>query len=292
MVCPRVMDHFLGYHKTEDLGPYVPNGVFFTAKNYRPQTVISNKIWVIEGRAVPREYRIVDAGTIFNVVSEKRPERFRTSEQEEGLTIQFRTDEFNDPIEVTNYDWFITLRAKLQNFSRGFARLKDPDCIRELEAAWNSRGTVASHPELADVEKILNDETQDSTTKKRLVDARLGQGRFRDQLERRWENACAVTGCKVASVLRASHIKPWKDSGDDERLDHNNGLLLAAHIDALFDCGLITFRDDGKMLVSREIPGNETRRLQLGGSLSKKLTNSEKSFLQHHRKRVYRDNRQ
>ena len=284
------MDHFLGYHKTEDWGPYVPNGIFFTAKKNLPP-LIGNKIWVIEGRAVPREYRIVDMGTIFNVVSEKRPERYRTSEQEDGLTIQFRNDEFGDPIDVTNYDWFRNLRAKLQNFSYGFTRLTDVDNIKELETTWNSRGTVASSPALVDVENILNDETRDSTTKKRLVDARLGQGRFRDQLELRWGNACAVTRCKLSSVLRASHIKPWRHSGDDERLDNNNGLLLAAHIDALFDTGFITFRDDGKLLMSKEIPSSEVIKLQLGGSLSKKLTNGEKKYLQHHRKYVYRDNR-
>jgi HNH endonuclease len=293
------MEHFLGYHNAEDGGPYFPNdkskraptGVFFTAKGFRPDTLIGNKIWVIEGREVPRQYRIVSTGTITNAVLEKRPDHYRTSEKEDGLTIEFRVDEFNDPIEVTRYDWFRKLRENQQNFSYGFTRLSDPNNVKEIEAAWSTRGTIASSPALADVENILNDKTVDTTTKKRLVDARLGQGRFRDELEARWGNVCAVTGCKISSVLRASHIKAWRSSSDEERLDPNNGLLLAAHIDALFDCGLITFRDDGGMLISKQVTAQDKMTLQLGRSLSKILTNGEKKFLRHHRNNVFQDNR-
>jgi hypothetical protein len=294
------MEHFLGYHNAEDGGPYFANekskrsttGIFYTAKDFRAETLVGNKIWVIEGREAPRQYRIVSTGTITNVALERRPDRYRTSEREDGLTINFRVEEFNDPIEVTGYDWFRRLRERLQNFSYGFTRLTDPNNVNELEAAWTTRGTVASNSTLADVEKISNDETIDLTTKRRLVDARLGQGRFRDELETRWENACAVTGCKISSVLRASHVKAWRNSTNQERLDSNNGLLLAAHIDALFDCGLITFRDDGRMLVSKQVTDREKRILQLGSSLSKKLTNGEKRFLHYHRESVFKDNRE
>lgn len=292
------MEHFLGYHKVEDWGPYFPDERskrsptrdFFTAKDFPASSLIGNKIWVIEGRGLPRQYRIVSTGTITNVGPQRRPEAYRR-EREEGLSIQFRVDDFDDPVDVTNYEWFSRLRASLQNFSFGFTRLTDHDAIREIEAAWSARGTVAADAALADIENILSDSTVDSTTKKRLVDARLGQGRFRDQLEARLANACAVTGCKVPAVLRASHIKPWKDSSNDEKLDQNNGLLLAAHIDALFDRGFITFRDDGRMIISKQVTPQDRRILQLGGSLSSKLTNEEKRFMRHHRENVFQDNR-
>ena len=298
MVDGNLMEHFLGYHNVEDWGPYFPDdkskrsptGEFFTAKDFRAESLIGNKVWVIEGRGVPRQYRIVSTGTITSAAPRKRPEAYRRSEKEDGLSIEFRVDELNDPIDVTNYDWFRRLRATLQSFSYGFTRLTDPDNAKELESAWTMRGTAASNPALADVESILNDKTLETTTKKRLVDARLGQSRFRDELEARWESACAVTGCKLLPVLRASHIKAWRDSNNDERLDKNNGLLLTAHIDALFDCGLITFRDDGRMLVSKHVAARDRMLLQLGGSLSKKLTNNEKKFLRHHRDRVFQDN--
>lgn len=293
------MEHFLGYHSADIGGPYfrddkskrASTGKFFTAKTFRPETLIGNKIWVIEGRDKPRQYRIVSTGTITSVISEERPEQYRTSTQEEGLTIEFHVNEFNDPIDVTSFDWFKTLKDSQQNFSYGFTRLTNPTIVKEIEAAWASRGTIDLSPTSIDIENIASDTKSDATTKKRLIDARLGQGRFRDELETKWENTCAVTGCKVSAVLRASHIKPWRHSTNDERLDSNNGLLLAAHIDALFDCGLITFRDDGKMLISKQLGADDIRTLQLGRSLSKRLNGEQKKFLQHHRAVEFQDNK-
>ena len=54
-----------------------------------------------------------------------------------------------------------------------------------------------------------------------------------------WDSKCAVTGLAIPELLKASHIKPWKDSTDEERLDIFNGLLLAPHLDAAFDRGFI-----------------------------------------------------
>jgi hypothetical protein len=73
-----------------------------------------------------------------------------------------------------------------------------------------------------------------ATTVNRLIDARLGQGKFRSDLEAEWNDQCAVLGLTTRALLRASHIKPWSQSTDSERLDPANGILLAAHIDALF----------------------------------------------------------
>ena len=54
-----------------------------------------------------------------------------------------------------------------------------------------------------------------------------------------------MTGLAITALLRASHIKPWADCETDaERLDVYNGILLAPHLDAAFDRGFITLRDD------------------------------------------------
>lgn len=52
------------------------------------------------------------------------------------------------------------------------------------------------------------------------------------------------------SILIGSHIKSWKDSNDEEKMDGHNGLLLAPHVDKLFDQYLISFSEKGKLLVS------------------------------------------
>lgn len=62
------------------------------------------------------------------------------------------------------------------------------------------------------------------------------------------EPRCRLTGTADPTHLRASHIKPWADSTDRERLDGNNGLMLAPHVDHLFDRALISFADNGRLL--------------------------------------------
>lgn len=90
-----------------------------------------------------------------------------------------------------------------------------------------------------------------STEAERWVVQRVGQDLFRKALLDYWQGKCCVTGLAVEGLLRASHIKPWaKCDSTEERLDVFNGLLLAPHVDALFDGGWISFADDGSVLVS------------------------------------------
>jgi hypothetical protein len=67
---------------------------------------------------------------------------------------------------------------------------------------------------------------KNKTTRERLIDARLGQGRFRVGVASRWNGRCAVTGCAIPAVIRASHIKPWSECTDRERLNPANGIFL------------------------------------------------------------------
>lgn len=102
-------------------------------------------------------------------------------------------------------------------------------------------------------QEVIDDPTLSATQKDLLIQARVGQGQFRDALLDAWNGGCCVTGCAIRQVLRASHIKPWRVSNNVERLDRYNGLLLVANIDALFDRFLISFSDAGEMLYGPEI---------------------------------------
>lgn len=126
------------------------------------------------------------------------------------------------------------------------------------------------------------------TTTKRLIDARLGQGRFRSDLEKIWNGRCAVTGCPTKAALRASHIKSWALSTDEERLDANNGLLLVANLDALFDQFWISFSEIGKMLVSKHLSKDELLILGADGSLRKSPNARQLKYLEEHRVRFLR----
>ena len=121
------------------------------------------------------------------------------------------------------------------------------------------------------------------TERAAIVASRVGQGVFRDGLLRLWRG-CAVTGYGRSNVLVASHIKPWKDSDNLERLSSFNGLILQPNIDKLFDRGLVTFADDGCLIRSRDLRDGELGELGLGpkpGLLQ--VYDGMRRFLEYHR---------
>jgi HNH endonuclease len=102
-----------------------------------------------------------------------------------------------------------------------------------------------------------------STEAERLVIQRVGQDVFRDALMDYWGGRCPLTGITEPALLRASHIVPWADSTDEQRLDVYNGLLLSALWDAAFDSGSVSFADDGTVLVSAQLSENAKNTLRL-----------------------------
>ncbi|HXI12318.1 MAG TPA: HNH endonuclease [Thermoanaerobaculia bacterium] len=145
-----------------------------------------------------------------------------------------------------------------------------PDIARDIEFA---------EPELAQVE---------ATTRTALVQARMGQGVFRDKVSGHWKAACALSGCTVIGALRASHIKPWRDSTNEERLDPFNGLLLVGTIDALFDAGLVSFSDTGHILLGFNLTASERKILGLRSRLRlRALHRRHLPYLRWHREQVF-----
>ena len=101
---------------------------------------------------------------------------------------------------------------------------------------------------------ISNDfiEIERKTEREALVLSRIGQGKYKENVIS-IEKKCRITGVNRPSLLIASHIKPWKDCTNIERLDGNNGLLLSPHIDKLFDRYLISFNKNGQLLYNENI---------------------------------------
>jgi hypothetical protein len=137
-----------------------------------------------------------------------------------------------------------------------------------------------------DEDKIKAAKNLTQTQKKMLLDARIGQGEFRKALLREWER-CAVTGCQLPQLLRASHIKPWKVANNRERLDRDNGLLLLASLDAAFENGFISFADSGKMVISPELTPETRALLGVADStcLSRGPAKNRQKYLNYHRRK-------
>lgn len=147
-----------------------------------------------------------------------------------------------------------------------------------------------AHTEMPENEGILGLEREidaaNPTVSERqaLVLSRIGQGVFRQSLFEKYNGKCIITGIDHPRLLVASHIKPWAVSSNEERLAVDNGLLLSATYDRLFDNGLITFDHNGQIFLSALIGKDNLKRLQLspGMQFSIKANSSMKSYLEYH----------
>ncbi|GHB93364.1 HNH endonuclease [Cerasicoccus arenae] len=126
------------------------------------------------------------------------------------------------------------------------------------------------------------------TTREALIQSRIGQGLFKQRVGR-FERACRITKVDNPTHLIASHIKPWRESDDEERLSAGNGLLLTPSIDHLFDRGFISFADDGELIASPI--ADKASLKQMGVATDEvihvgQFNTDQKHFLDYHRKEI------
>ena len=121
-----------------------------------------------------------------------------------------------------------------------------------------------------------------------VTKSRRGQGIFKSNV-RLIETHCRITGVTSIKHLRASHIKPWAASNNEEKLDGSNGLLLSPHVDHLFDRGFISFKDSGDLLISGKLNPIVLDKWSIapyqnvGGFID-----SQKSYLEYHRDLIFK----
>ena len=90
----------------------------------------------------------------------------------------------------------------------------------------------------------------------------------------------------AGTLFRASHIKGFADCNVDEAFDINNGIIMVANADALFDKHLITIEDDGTIIFSYLLDrnGKLKQELRLNEKVFKAILNDErKHYLEYHR---------
>jgi len=128
------------------------------------------------------------------------------------------------------------------------------------------------------------------TERTALVQARRGQGLFRENV-RSIERACRVTRVERLEHLIASHIQPWRDSSNEQRLDGENGLLLTPTIDHLFDKGFISFENSGQLIVSPVADPVSLKRMGLNPQANLNVgafSQGQQQYLEFHRENVLR----
>lgn len=170
--------------------------------------------------------------------------------------------------------------AKLPASKKG----ADPEDITDV--ASPEAGSGEENPLLAEYEAQTAG-LPDSTEVYRWVRQRIGQNILRQRLLEIYGGRCVVTDLDVPSLLRTSHIKPWKESTDAERLNPANALLLAPHLDAVFDAHLASFDEAGNLILSDSLDEESRRQLGInGGRLRHAPSAEQRRFLAGHRARL------
>ena len=153
---------------------------------------------------------------------------------------------------------------------------------------FQAASALSLKSDIDELEKCLASKTdpEKRTEIETLIKARLGQGIFRQNVLEQYPS-CPLTGLDIQPLLIASHIKPWSVCNNNERLDPFNGLMLAPHIDALFDKGLITFDTDGTIKISPKIDPKNQKRLGISSSMKLKIRSKSKKYFEYHRSHVF-----
>lgn len=122
--------------------------------------------------------------------------------------------------------------------------------------------------------------------KEAIVKIRVNQGVFRERLLRKYSRCCL---CNVNNkdLLIASHIKPWKDSEVDERLDMDNGFLLCPNHDKLFDNGFISFDDAGEIIISEKLNQVNCVFMNVKSDMKIDLNAGNRKYLEFHREHIF-----
>lgn len=136
-----------------------------------------------------------------------------------------------------------------------------------------------------EIKEIINDIENSEIKGKEitaLIKRRVNQSIFRKRLLNKY-NSCCLCKLDNPSLLRASHIKPWSVSDEDEKLDVNNGFLLCPNHDALFDAGFITFSDEGNIIISKRLDDKNCSLLGINPSMKISVSEENKKYLEYHR---------
>ena len=167
---------------------------------------------------------------------------------------------------------------------------------RAIQQNWavnefNAASTLVGQAEWEEhqIDQVKASTALSETEKQSVVLSRRGQGVFRTRVAA-IEKSCRVTGAANLEYLRASHAKPWRDATNEERLDGENGLLLTPDADFLFDRGLISFHDSGKVLVSPVADTTSIKKMGIDVSTLRNVGSfsfGQRKYLDYHRENVF-----
>jgi len=137
--------------------------------------------------------------------------------------------------------------------SAAMKHLQRYQTFRPKEIAANEIADRLSNGKAVSAELLehfdITREGEDQVSKAKV---RVGQAYYRKMIVSLYGGKCCVTGLDVPKLLRASHIIAWA-ADKENRMNPENGLCLSGTYDLAFDQHLISFDEDYRMIVGKEI---------------------------------------
>ncbi|MFL0361667.1 HNH endonuclease [Pseudobacillus sp. 179-B 2D1 NHS] len=295
---------FQGNPRVFDIDSYVTNHKYIwwslRQENFRDKIQLNDEVFLWRSDGGQRGTGGIFAKTrVVNLPQERT--------DDENAKDYWHTDDWANPylavklevLEVRLEDGFISRLSLLEHLV-----LKDLLILRlrqqtnyllslehgeELQKLWNS-SNVNTESKLgsSDLENIIDSEITE-TEKEQVIKSRIGQSTFKKSLLA-IKKKCRLCGVTDERFLVASHIKPWSQSNNQERLDINNGLLLCPNHDALFDKGYISFDDQGKILIFDRLDEETKVFLNINESMKINMNDSQQQYMGWHRGNVFKSN--
>ncbi|HCK43256.1 MAG TPA: hypothetical protein DHW16_02480 [Ruminococcaceae bacterium] len=195
------------------------------------------------------------------------------------LTVDVRIDKINYSSPYITHE---ECKAFINQFRTAHKISEEHYALIEERIDVNTDESIISDIEAdADKLQILGKERET------FIKARVNQSVFRERLLNKYDCCCL---CKVSDpkFLIASHIKPWADSANDEKLDADNGFLLCPNHDALFDSGYISFDENGSIMISEELGQVDAIFMNVDKNMKISLSSKNKKYLEYHRNNIFK----
>ncbi len=137
---------------------------------------------------------------------------------------------------------------------------------------------------------IVNKISKAKSTKETYV--RIGQYLYRQKMLEKYNCKCAFCNFDVKHTLISSHAKPWRDcESAEEKLSEDNGFLLCATHDKMFDQGYISINVyTGEFIFSKELRNKEFKSCKstLPKKLDFEINNQMKNYLEYHSEKIFK----
>lgn len=166
------------------------------------------------------------------------------------------------------------------NIRGSFKSINNSQLFKYIDEYFNDYLSIEYDEIVSDLKNF------ESKYKESVIKSRIGQGKYRDGLIEKHGCKCMICNIKIKELLIASHIKEFSIATKRESIDLNNGLLLCANHDKLFDRHLISFDSQGKIIISPKIKFLDYGELKINKDIFIEMNNEINIYMSYHRNKL------